>query len=292
LYRRHELAPQCTRCCQAFDSDSKLREHSRLPEGCDLRTADPLEGFDKDQERRLRSRKKGVLADSKEDQWKEIYLILFPDTLLPEIPSSYYDYDEDTKQESNHSPTSAGFARYEAYLSRELPRSVRRELELAMENELGPIEEKLKSQLELIVRNCQERLFKIYQDAIQSNDEGGDSDLVETEIPCEAGPSNSMDTASNLLAISATDDLAAYQVPPEIPFQFWNNFLEYPGREGNQSSDSAYNSLPLDPSWSSETFDFDSNFAQDGFPTWEEIPGNSVEFLSNDYDSSHSHGEG
>jgi hypothetical protein len=215
-----------------------------------------------------------------------MYLIVFPDTLLPEIPSSYYDYGEDIKQESSHSPTSGSFARYEAYLSRELPRSVRRELEIAMERELGPIEERLKSQLEIIVRNCQERLFKMYQDAIPSNNEGGNSNLVDNEIPCEARPSNSTDASSTLLAISTTDELAAYHVPPQIPSQSWDNFLACPGREGDQLSDSAYSSLPLDASWLSQTFDFASSYTLSGIPTWEEIQGHSAEFLSDNYENS------
>jgi hypothetical protein len=41
---------------------------------------------------------------------------------------------------------SAGFARYEEFLSRELPRMVQRELELAMERELELIEDRPQSQ--------------------------------------------------------------------------------------------------------------------------------------------------
>jgi hypothetical protein len=77
-----------------------------------------------------------------------------PDTLPNEIPSSckycdfkryfdthmaiVYNYDEELDQQPDPTPKSAAFAQYEAYLSRELPRSVRQELEIAMERELGP----------------------------------------------------------------------------------------------------------------------------------------------------------
>ncbi|KAF2651819.1 hypothetical protein K491DRAFT_76420 [Lophiostoma macrostomum CBS 122681] len=83
LYRRHAQPPQCTRCRQTFESDSELKDHSRLLEGCQLRDEESLEGFDNDQERRLRSRKKGFLDDTR----KETYLILFPDTLLLSVRS-------------------------------------------------------------------------------------------------------------------------------------------------------------------------------------------------------------
>jgi hypothetical protein len=242
LYRRHQLPPQCSRCCQAFDSDSKLKEHSRLPDGCALRNEKPLEGFDKDQEKRLRSRKKGFLGDSRDDQWKEIYLVLFPDTLLPEIPSPYYDYDEDSKQGSNHSPTSVGFARYEAYLSRELPRSVRRELEIAMESELGPIEEKLKSQLEVIVRSCQERLFKMYQEAAQQSHDCEEAEHAVDIAGSEDIPGPSYDT-SVLSNLATTDDLAAYEMPPAVSHQIWDDFIGGTGPEAGLPSDSAYESM-------------------------------------------------
>jgi hypothetical protein len=56
-----------------------------------------------------------------------------------------------------------GFSQYEEFLTRELPRRVRRELELAVEKELEPIEDRLKSKLVDIVCTCQEKLFREYQ---------------------------------------------------------------------------------------------------------------------------------
>ena len=47
-------------------------------------------------------------------------------------------------------------------MSRELPRKVRKELEIAIEKIIGPVEETLKNQLENIIRNCQERLSREY----------------------------------------------------------------------------------------------------------------------------------
>lgn len=240
---------------QAFDCDAALKDHTRLPEGCELRNEEPLEGFDTEQERRLRSRKKGALGDTKEDQWKEAYLILFPDTLVSEIPSPYYDYGEDMKMQQ--SPTSAGFARYEAYLSRELPISVRHELEVAMEEELGPIEERLKGRLESIVRACQERIFKQYQDAVVSkvDDDPADdladhpADGEEDEITCEPGPSSQANVPTICQPQTEVADLSAYEMPPEVPFQSWDNFTGSFGAAMGGHSDSGYGSAFTDPSW-------------------------------------------
>ena len=53
---------------------------------------------------------------------------------------------------NERSPRSIAFSRYEEFLSRELPRRVCKMLEVAMNNEFQPIEDKLKSQLADMVR--------------------------------------------------------------------------------------------------------------------------------------------
>jgi len=267
LYRRHTLPPLCTRCCGTFKSDSELKEHSRLPIPCEIQNTDPPEGFDKSQEKLLRSRKKGLFGDTKEDQWREMYLILFPDTLPTEIPSpctylprnfqfivserksnamADYDYDEELDQQPDPSPRSAAFAQYEAYLSRELPRNVLQELEVAMERELGPIEERLKSKLETIVRSCQERLFRTYQETFQPGVEGEQQpDVVSRgDVGTEAGPSTAHHhPGGNLTSyLPFFDELAAYQIPSEMPVEMWNNFTGF-SIGGGVPSDSAYSSL-------------------------------------------------
>ncbi|KAF2635689.1 hypothetical protein P280DRAFT_169289 [Massarina eburnea CBS 473.64] len=55
-------------------------------------------------------------------------------------------------------------------MSRELPRKVRRELKIAIEKLVGPIEETLKTRLEVLVRNFPERLSREYvQDKVSSD---------------------------------------------------------------------------------------------------------------------------
>lgn len=46
-----------------------------------------VEGFNKDQEKKLRSRKKATADTTDEDKWREIYMILFPDDDLASIPT-------------------------------------------------------------------------------------------------------------------------------------------------------------------------------------------------------------
>jgi hypothetical protein len=64
-----------------------LTEHSRATDGCEKRDAIPMDGFNKDQERALKCRKAMFQANTEEEKWKHVYLILFPDAVLGEIPS-------------------------------------------------------------------------------------------------------------------------------------------------------------------------------------------------------------
>lgn len=47
----------------------------------------PHEGFTKDQEKKLRSRKKAQPNMTDEDKWVEIYMILFPDDDPDSVPT-------------------------------------------------------------------------------------------------------------------------------------------------------------------------------------------------------------
>jgi hypothetical protein len=46
-----------------------------------------MEGFNEAQKKELKSRRCMFRAGSEEEKWKIIYLILFPDTALNELPS-------------------------------------------------------------------------------------------------------------------------------------------------------------------------------------------------------------
>ncbi|KAF2495305.1 hypothetical protein BU16DRAFT_386157 [Lophium mytilinum] len=87
LYRRHASPIHCPRCYQHFEHTMELKDHQRASEGCDVRTKTAIEGFDKEQETRLRSKKRSAVSRSEEDKWREVYIILFPDEDESNIPT-------------------------------------------------------------------------------------------------------------------------------------------------------------------------------------------------------------
>ena len=84
VYRRHKLPVTCHRCSLEFQSDAALKEHSKLLIPCNVAEAGEAQGYDNDQERKLRSRKRPP-GQTEADKWKEMFRILFPDDR--EIPS-------------------------------------------------------------------------------------------------------------------------------------------------------------------------------------------------------------
>jgi uncharacterized C2H2 Zn-finger protein len=77
----------CPRCYIVFDNQTQLTKHSRSTSSCTMNDAKPPVGFDVDQGKALRGRKTMFRAQSEEEKWKIVYLILFPDTALGELPS-------------------------------------------------------------------------------------------------------------------------------------------------------------------------------------------------------------
>lgn len=81
------MPPHCRRCYSKFDTEALLTKHSRAVEHCTIKDREVIEGFDKEQEKRLKSRSAMFRAGSEEAKWRIVYLILFPDTPLGEFPS-------------------------------------------------------------------------------------------------------------------------------------------------------------------------------------------------------------
>lgn len=76
------------RCWEVFKTDELLNAHLQQDPPCETRKNQALvEGFTKDQEKRLRSRKKAQADTTDEDKWREIYMILFPYDDVQSIPS-------------------------------------------------------------------------------------------------------------------------------------------------------------------------------------------------------------
>jgi len=86
LYRSHALPIFCPRCYEHFKDEAMLHDHQRATNPCARRPEMTIEGFNKLQEKKLRSRKKSHSALSEEDKWKDMYRVLFPgdnETCMP-----------------------------------------------------------------------------------------------------------------------------------------------------------------------------------------------------------------
>jgi hypothetical protein len=88
LYRQHSQPKfRCRRCREAFEDDAGLELHSRALFSCQIQQVIAEDGFDADQEKQLRSRRR-IKADVTEaDKWKYMYRILFPQIKEEDIPS-------------------------------------------------------------------------------------------------------------------------------------------------------------------------------------------------------------
>jgi hypothetical protein len=62
-----------------------LIDHQRQVSSCELNQSEPAEGLDKEQEKKLKSKKKSSLSE--EEKWREIYKILFPHDDEEAMPS-------------------------------------------------------------------------------------------------------------------------------------------------------------------------------------------------------------
>lgn len=184
LYRRHMLPIHCYRCREVFPSDKLLQLHSRSDTRCAVRddAALELEGIDASQERLLRSRRR--TDKTEEDKWRDVFRICFPADAPDSVPTPWFELPPAWGAASPPGQES-DIARYEEFLRRELPRRVRGELEVRIEQELSPVEESLKRQLVDIVRDMQQTLFadfrKLQGDGSPQKDEAAEDGEVERE---------------------------------------------------------------------------------------------------------------
>ncbi len=85
IYRQHALPICCPRCGATFARDTELVAHSRAPQACSVRVFQIPDGFNQEQERLLKRRRKQ--AGTEGDKWKEMYRVLFPGDDEEDIPS-------------------------------------------------------------------------------------------------------------------------------------------------------------------------------------------------------------
>ena len=159
------------------------------------------------------------------------------------------DYDLIYDDLNEGSPRSTAFARYEEFLSRELPRRACKTLKVAMNNELQPIEDKPKSRLVDMVHTCQEGLFRAYQQSLNpvslTNFDAKDHGAAGSNVAfSEPDPANH---SKPLVGTEVEENLAPFVSPPHLGLDTWSIFDGQGSLSrrliNNESSDSGCNSL-------------------------------------------------
>lgn len=106
----------------------------------------------------------------------------------------------------------SAFDRYERYLRRELPRRVRQELEIRIDQALEPLEENLKSQIVDIVRDAQLALFQSFVSEPTNSTMGIEQGHDEDPTTLVAGTASS--STDNHLVFGG--QLEALRPPPYV----------------------------------------------------------------------------
>jgi hypothetical protein len=70
-----------------FKADALLKTHQRAEPPCPIRDEMEIEGFDRNQERLLRSRKRATEPMTEKEKWRAMYRILFPNDDPANTPS-------------------------------------------------------------------------------------------------------------------------------------------------------------------------------------------------------------
>ncbi|KAI8965184.1 hypothetical protein F5Y11DRAFT_313199 [Daldinia sp. FL1419] len=119
LYRRHrQPSYRCGRCWESFESEDDYLGHQRTAEPCVLKEKEPIDGFDTNQERKLKQRRIG--SDMSEtEKWRAIFVILFPNVRPEDIPTPFYDYGQAVNATIPTQPDPV--AECEEYILREIP---------------------------------------------------------------------------------------------------------------------------------------------------------------------------
>ncbi|KAI1284140.1 hypothetical protein F5Y07DRAFT_385663 [Xylaria sp. FL0933] len=143
LYRKHRQANfRCARCWECFESEQDYVDHQRAPIPCELRESEPIEGFDAEQERQLKSRKKKSHIVTEIDKWRAVFQILFPHVLPDEIPSPFYEYGQLASPTTHSNGT---LTECEEFVLREIPLRLRKILTPEFDRDFQILEQSLKA---------------------------------------------------------------------------------------------------------------------------------------------------
>ncbi|OTA98187.1 hypothetical protein M426DRAFT_28695 [Hypoxylon sp. CI-4A] len=129
--QRHHRQPKfrCYRCGEAFEKKPSLIEHAEAPTRCEKpEIPRTLDGYDSEQDAKLRSKKRTATKLSESEKWRQCYMILFPHVHEAQIPSPFYDYIEHP---------SKSLKDYENYVRDEIQGDFRATLEQGLEADLN-----------------------------------------------------------------------------------------------------------------------------------------------------------
>lgn len=114
---------------------------------CQVKSPPYSPGFSKQQEKKLRSRKRRSRCMSEEDKWIEVYRILFPNDIA--VPPAFVD-----------GPSAIGeYAQYQAFSRQELKQILGGQLRRIRTSPSMKLNDKMKDELLDIVMDCQEQVF-------------------------------------------------------------------------------------------------------------------------------------
>ncbi|KAJ8129302.1 hypothetical protein O1611_g4333 [Lasiodiplodia mahajangana] len=188
LYRKHRQAKfRCVRCWERFESEQDYFNHQRAPVPCELGEREPIEGFDADQEKQLKSRKKKSHLVSDIDKWRAVFQILFPHVPTDQIPSPFYEYEQLTSPASQAHET---LTRCEEYVLRGLALQLREILVREFERDLQIIEQSLQQRAVESARAIVASLFQEFR-TLQQQDRAPGTISGHGESQGHAGSSSS-----------------------------------------------------------------------------------------------------
>ncbi|KAL5322692.1 hypothetical protein ACEPPN_010667 [Leptodophora sp. 'Broadleaf-Isolate-01'] len=161
-WQRCVLTPHTTvarvKCEETFKSEEELDVHIKSDEGCRSRElATPLDGITSKLRKQIQCRKKAHPGQTEESRWKQIYEMIFPGVPVPEPCKPYESDSLDRDEGGAGSPAATDLVAFHQYL--------RRVLEVEVNNEVEPIEERLRGRLIDII----DQAFSRFQ-AIRSPD--------------------------------------------------------------------------------------------------------------------------
>ncbi|KAF2442696.1 hypothetical protein P171DRAFT_47858 [Karstenula rhodostoma CBS 690.94] len=127
---------------------------------------------------------------------------------------------------TNGGPTgeSSNINRFQEFSRLELPRLVRRTLEVTVEEEAQPLEDRLKERLVDIVRDCQTQLISLFQSTLTQSETSPALSLSQLRLPeieTTVAPSPSLD-ATTVITVQNTQQ--QQQPGQAAPFQNFDSF--------------------------------------------------------------------